>query len=76
VCVRRGEYSYMYEYLYLYNVSKKYIFKIVHCFFFILDNGKIILILILALKEVTTILNMVSKRITTKYNHWYDSDQD
>jgi hypothetical protein len=34
-----------------------------------LDNGKIALILVLALKEATANLTLTSMKVTTKYNH-------
>jgi hypothetical protein len=37
--------------------------------FFFLDNGKIALIPVLALKEATTNLALTSMKVTTKYNH-------
>jgi hypothetical protein len=36
---------------------------------FFLDNGKIALIPVLALKEATTNLALTSMKVTTKYNH-------
>jgi hypothetical protein len=40
-----------------------------------LDNGKIVLISVLVLREVTIELNLASKKVTTKYSHLCDSAQ-
>jgi hypothetical protein len=40
---------------------------------FFLDNGKIELIPILALKEATVIMTLTSMKVTTKYNHQPES---
>jgi hypothetical protein len=36
----------------------------------------IVLISVLALREVTVVLTLVSKKVTTKYNHRHDSSPD
>jgi hypothetical protein len=40
-----------------------------------LDNGNIVLIPVLALRELTIELNLASKKVTTKYSHPCDSAQ-
>jgi hypothetical protein len=42
---------------------------LVHLSTLFLDNGKIVLIPILALKEATTIMALPSIKVATKYNH-------
>ena len=42
-------------------------------YFFFLDNGKIVLIPVLALKEDIAVMTLTSMKVITKYNHLPES---